>query len=252
MHCGNVLSEFKVEWDAYKDLITQDDPKVSTVNDKEQDIKIIRKAPIFLDLLSCTYGSHGPLHYVPRDNTDIPEEDDDPSLLNTYYVQSGSLLEKLIERLPHEGPIFNNDNAMVYMMIEKAVRGPSVESTIKSYYHEKDGRSAFKALKINHAGETKYRGIIKKIMNLLQNIKCNGRTYPLETHITTHRQAFDNISECSEHITVPVPDQSQGVEYLIDSLACGDNMLQVAIGLVQAKTNEMRRNFEVTSTALCL
>ena len=58
-------------------------------------------------------------------------------------------------------------------------------------------------------------------MNLLQNIKWNGRTYPLETHITNHLHEFDDIRECSENITVPVPDQSQRVEYLIDSLACG-------------------------------
>ena len=81
------------------------------------------------------------------------------------------------------------------MMIEQAVRGSSVESTIKSYFRNKDGRSAFKALISNHAGETKYCGIMKKRRNLLQNIKWNGRTYPLDTHITNHRQAFGDICE---------------------------------------------------------
>ena len=93
------------------------------------------------------------------------------------------------------------------MMIEQAVRGSSVESTIKYYSCKKDGRSYFKALISNHAGETKYHGITKKSMNLLQNIKWNGKNYPLETHITNHRQAFENIRKCYEHITVPVPDQ---------------------------------------------
>ena len=79
------------------------------------------------------------------------------------------------------------------MMIEQAVRGFSVESTIKYYSCNKDGRSAFKAFISNRASENKYRGIIMKRINLLQNIKWNGRTYPLETHITNHRQAFDNL-----------------------------------------------------------
>ena len=83
---------------------------------------------------------------------------------------------------------------------------------------------------------------MRKRINLLKNIKWNGRTYPLETHITNHRQAFDDIRECSKHITVPVTDQSQIFEYLIDSLACGNNMLQAAIGLVLSNINEMRQN----------
>ena len=49
---------------------------------------------------------------------------------------------------------------------------------------------------------------------------------------------------------MPVPDQSQRVEYLIDSLQCGDNTLQAEIGLVRANTNEMRQNFEAAATAL--
>ena len=94
MHYGNVLSDFKVEWYAYEYLITQDDPKVPKANNKEQDRKIIRWAPIFLDRLSSTYGSRGPLRYVLRDNTDVPGEDENPLLMNTYYSQSGSLSEK--------------------------------------------------------------------------------------------------------------------------------------------------------------
>ena len=41
------------------------------------------------------------------------------------------------------------------MMIDQAVRGYSVESTIKSYSRKNDGRSAFNALISNHSGETK-------------------------------------------------------------------------------------------------
>ena len=128
------------------------------------------------------------MRYVLRDSTEAPGEEEDLFLLNTYYGQSGNILKELIERLPHEGQIFKNDNATVYMMIKKAVRVSSVECTIKYYSRKKDGRSAFKALISNHAGETKYHGIMKKRMNLLQNIKWNGRTYTLETHITNHRQ----------------------------------------------------------------
>ena len=90
-------------------------------------------------------------------------------------------------------------------------------------------RGTFLALVANHAGDTKYRAILKKRMNLLQNIKWNGRAYPLETHVSNHRQSVDEIRECSTHITVTVPNHTQRVEYLIDSISCSDSTLQAVI-----------------------
>ena len=122
--------------------------------------------------------------------------------------------------------------------------------TIKSFDCCKDGSGAYLALIANHARDTKYCSIIKKRMNLLQNIKWNGRSYPLESHVSNHRQAVDDLTECSRHITVSVPDPSQRVEYLIDSISCSDNTLQAAIGLIRANTNNMRSDFELAASTL--
>ena len=82
-----------------------------------------------------------------------------------------------------------------------------------------------KALMSNHAGEVKHRSISKKRLNLLQNIKWNGWAYPLESHVSNHRQAHDDLLECSAHIQCAVPGPEQKVEYLIDSIACTDSTL---------------------------
>jgi hypothetical protein len=103
------------------------------MNDKDNDRKVIKWVPIFLDCVSRTYGSRGPLAYVLRDTAEVPTELEDPLLQHSYYGQSGSLFEELIARLPHTGAIYRNDNATVYMLIEKSVRGTSVESTVKSF-----------------------------------------------------------------------------------------------------------------------
>ena len=256
MHYTNVLMQFKLEWEAYQDLKDKDDPKIPKVNDRDGDRKIIRWAPIFLDTLSRTYGSKGPLSYVLRDEPTVPDELNDPLETNqngtiiSYYGDSGSLLAELTKRLPHIGPIFQNDNSTVFGKIEEAARGTSVESTIKSFSRKKDGRGAFEALIANHAGEAKYRSIMKRRMNLLQNIKWNGRSYALESHVSNHRQAFDDLRDCSQNITVPVPSEPQRVEYLIDSIVCSDSTLQAAIGLVRANTNKMRENFERAASSL--
>ena len=62
------------------------------------------------------------------------------------------------------------------MKIKKAVVVTSVNSNIKELACGKDGRRAFLAFFSNNAGDTKYSAIPKKRMNLLQNIKCNGRS----------------------------------------------------------------------------
>ena len=66
------------------------------------------------------------------------------------------MLYELINRLPHAGPIFCDENKTVFVMIAKAVAGTSVESTIKSYSRRKYFCAEFLALIENHADDTKY------------------------------------------------------------------------------------------------
>ena len=47
-----------------------------------------------------------------------------------------------------------------------------------------------------------------------------------------------------------MPRPGQQIEYLIDSIACADSTLQADIGLVRANTNNMREDFEATSSSL--
>ena len=129
-------------------------------------------------------------------------------------------------------------------MVEKASRDTSVASTVSAFSRRKDGRGAYLALIANHAGDVKYCSILKKNMTFLQSTKWNGRAFPLESHVSNHRSAVDDLSDCSQHITVAIPVAAQRVEYLIDSITCSDPTLQAAIGLIRANTNNMRNDFE--------
>ena len=81
------------------------------------------------------------------------------------------------------------------MKIEEAARETYVDLTIKSFSRRKDRRGAFQALISNHAGEVKYREISKKRLNLLQNVKLNGRAYSLGTHVSNHRKNHEDLLE---------------------------------------------------------
>ena len=84
----------------------------------------------------------------------------------------------------------------------------------------------------------------------MQNTKWNGRSHSLEAHVSHHRSAIDELRECSQHITVTVPDDAQRVEYLIDSISHPDHALQAAIALVRTDANGIRSNFEAAASAL--
>ena len=67
MHYANILINFKVKYEAYEVMKKEDDPTVPKINDRDNDRKIIRWAPIFLDCMEHHYGAKGPLRYVLRD-----------------------------------------------------------------------------------------------------------------------------------------------------------------------------------------
>ena len=78
--------------------------------------------------------------YIVRENAEVPDVGYDPLTANAHYGAPGSMLEELINCLPHAVPIFRDDNKTVFMVVSKAVSGASVESTIKSYSRRKYGR----------------------------------------------------------------------------------------------------------------
>jgi hypothetical protein len=250
LHYQNILASFKIEFEAYEKLQKEDSPDIPSIKDSDNERKVIKWAPIFMDCMSRTYGIKGPLAYVLRDEVDVVPEADDPLQEGSYYGRSGGLQTELIARLSHDDALFRSDNKTVYSKLEKACRGSSVESTIKTFSHAQNGRGAYAALIDHHAGASKYRAISKKRMNLLQQIKWNGRNYSLEKHVSNHRQAVDDLNDCAQHITVAVPDASQRVEYLIDSINCPDSTLQAAIGLIRSDVNGMRADFELAANAL--
>ena len=78
---------------------------------------------MFEDALSRMFGPKGPLIYVLWENANVPDEFSDPLLPNAHYGASGLMIEELILRLPHTGPIYKDNNKTVYMLISKAVAG---------------------------------------------------------------------------------------------------------------------------------
>ena len=68
--------------------------------------------------------------------------------------------------------------------------------------------------------------------------------------MSNHKQTHDDLLECSADIQCAIPGPEQKVECLIDSITCTDSTLQAAVGLIRAKTNNMREDFEAVASSL--
>ena len=66
--------------------MSEDDPKVPKIVDRDGDSRIIRWAPILLDNLDAIIGAKGPLRYVLRDEPIVPFEGNNPLDHNVYIM----------------------------------------------------------------------------------------------------------------------------------------------------------------------
>lgn len=97
MHYVKVVANFKVDWDLYKELKSQDTPDILLVNNKDKEKCIIKWIPLFKDVMSRTFRSKGPIKYAICDTVAVPLDADDPLAPNSYYTAiNGSLIEELI------------------------------------------------------------------------------------------------------------------------------------------------------------
>jgi hypothetical protein len=56
-----------------------------------------------------------------------------------YAEEFGSIEVELIQRATHTHPLFRDDNALLYYLLEEATRGTSYSASIKSFQRPKDG-----------------------------------------------------------------------------------------------------------------
>ena len=248
MNYTNVLRDFYIEWEAIIALADEDKPKVPMLTKHITPLKWIES---FRDCLYRTYGIRGaPLLYVIRESINAPDEQNDPLQTNKAYGSSGSVIAELITRLNHVDPLFRNDNALVYSLLEEATRGTIYAPTIKPYARGKNGRSAWEAMVSSHAGKDKWEQLQKDKMKFLMNTKWNGKNYSLDKFTGLHRSAYVQLEEASSHVSFQLPNEHSRVGYLLDNIKNDDPDLRAAIASVRVNTDNMRDHFEKAAAFL--
>lgn len=239
---------FDQHWKALETRKKEDDPETPKIT---RGLNIVKWSEAFHDFLHRVIGARTiPLAYVIRMDTAVPAA---PALATNqpYATEHGSVEGELIARASHTHPLFRDDNAQVYFLLEEATRSTGYAASIKPYQRAKNGRGAWLALVTQYAGEDKWRALIRSAEEMLHSRKWRGNNNTtLERFIGQHRTSFVTLSQCAEHINYQLPNESTRVTHLLDNIECGDAPLQAAMALVRndtATTGKMN-DFEATAS----
>ena len=159
----------------------------------------------------------------------------------------------LVHVASHDHPLFREDNAEAYYLLEEATRGTQHAASLKPCQRAKDGRSACFSIRNQCAGRDKWETELKKQDNLLHTCTWKGQSnFSLEKFIAQHRNAFMSVQQCAGHVAFQLPDEFTRVGYLSDAVESADAGSQAAIA--QVRTDDAaggkRNDFEAAASHL--
>ena len=141
----------------------------------------------------------------------------------------------MITRVPHNNPLYRNNNKYVYEKLEIATRNTQYAAAIALFKRAKNGRGAHRALISQFAGNDNWETEYKSKELFLHTWKWKGYTsQTLETFISIHQKClFVSMDQCSQKITVQLPNEFSRVGYLINAIECADPQLQATLSQVR-------------------
>ena len=99
----------------------------------------------------------------------------------------------MINHTSHTHPLYKQDNASVFTMIEEASCGTHFSNTIQPFKIRKDGQGTWLALILSHMGDDKWEIITKLNSAWLMTTKWNGKNTHLSFTVPTTDQNTPNL-----------------------------------------------------------
>lgn len=243
-----VVKNFMSHWKALTERKKEDNPDTPKIT---RSLPIINWTEAFFDFLHRVIGVRTiPLAYVVRAEAEVPVAVPALASGQPYGEEYGSAEAELIARASHNHPLFREDNASVYFLLEEATRSTGYAASIKPFQREKNGRAAWLAIVGQYAGEDKWRALIKTSEDMIHNRRWKGTTaFSLEKFVGQHRAAYVSLSQCAEHVPYQLPNELSRVTYLLDNIECLDPPLQAAMALVRNDNGPMGKMNDFEATA---
>ena len=186
-----------------------------------------------------------PLSYVVRAVADVPVIAPPCQAGEPHSQVYESIEGDMAVHMSHTHALYKIDNGMVFDLVESAVRGSDIASTIAPFRKTQNGCGAMNALKTQHAGKAIWDRLVKEAEHILSNKIWSGNTpTTLSQHMGMHCHAYITMTECAEYIPVDVPNERARVTYLIDSLKTVDPTVLAAIAAIRQDEADKRVHFE--------
>lgn len=222
-------------------------------------ISIMKWINLFEEHLSSVLGVRKvPLQYiirediVPIDINDDPlqEGDDSPP----YAARYDSFHDEMVARTSHTHPGFKADNKHVFNLLNDGLAGTSYISSIQPFSRGKNGREAYKALVLHNLGSAKWDKVAEEADRRLTKVEWNGKSqrFTLLKHLTSHRNAHNDIVRSSRFIDYQVPSESQRVKRLFASIKCSDSRIDSVRVQVLSDPTGLGNDFERCADLLLL
>ena len=246
------LKNFERQWKALGEASNRDGDEIPKVG---RTLGIVKYLEAYENYATTVFGVRTcRLSYVIRTFAVVPVA---APALATHCPHStlfGSISGDRVARLSHTDPLFREDDGMVFDHLEVGVRGTKFQNTIEPFKRLKQGRSAFLALKAQHAGRAMWDGEVQTNQDFLLNRKWNGGTsFTLERFLGQHRSAYVALTRCAEHVTVQLPDERTRVGYVLKNIECTDADVKATVASIKVDDSPtgLRQDFE-RSVALLL
>ena len=245
----NRLKQFKLHYDMIENH--QAPEPLQEISKTFGIMKFIDQFPVYL--CECLGVSGVPLSYVIRENAVPPGAPGVQAHGRPWSNTYDSLSEELIDRAPHAGPSYEDDNATVYRLIQDAIKSTSHVSSISRHQRTRDGRGAFFDLQLHNMGNSKWDKVVESAEVMVNQKVWNGKNvrYPLKFHITKHREAHNDFQRAAQNITYVPPDETTRVRRLLNSIQCSDSTIISAKTTILADPAK-RGDFEQASDFLLL
>jgi hypothetical protein len=238
-----VVQRFHDEWKAILDKKKMDAPVAPKMT---KGMAVYKWLESLSNHLTQTIGvRNAPLAYIIRDEAIVNPVPPVLAVGEPFAEEYGSIEGEMIARLSHSHALYKSDNGQVFDIIESALRGTAISPSITQFRKTRDGRAAYMALKMQHAGQDVWDKINREAENKLQMAKWNGMTQiTLQQHMSMHRREWISLQDCSAHIPVDVPNGRQRVTWLMNSITSVDPGILAALAAIRQDEADKRVNFE--------
>ena len=222
-------------------------------------ISIMKWINLFEEHLSSVLGVRKvPLQYIIRDTVDPVNINDDPLPVGEgsppYAERYDSFNDEMIARTSHTHPGFKADNKHVFNLLNDGLAGSSYISSIQPFSQRKNGREAYKALVLHNLGSAKWDKVAEDADRRLTKVEWNGKSqrFTLLKHLTSHRNAHNDLVRSSHFIDYQIPSESQRVKRLFASIKCTDSRVESVRVQVLSDPTGLGNDFERCADLLLL